>query len=162
MTIKERIEAFVLNQGNQVGAGAELAAILNDIVDSIPGAYTLPPATAETLGGVKVGSGLSVTELGVLSASGGGSQPLIVEGTTSGAAENIFTPASGQPSFNQALNAFRSGIPVILKYSYLNVPVESVIMTYRIDEGGYGIALESFYSDGSDSSAIITIEWPES
>lgn len=31
MTIKERIEAFVLNQGNQVGAGAELAAILKEI-----------------------------------------------------------------------------------------------------------------------------------
>lgn len=34
--------------------------------------YTLPPASASTLGGVKVGSGLSITESGVLSASGGG------------------------------------------------------------------------------------------
>ena len=34
--------------------------------------YTLPPATASTLGGVKVGSGLSVTSDGTLSASGGG------------------------------------------------------------------------------------------
>ena len=35
--------------------------------------YTLPVATAETLGGVKVGDGLSVDANGVLSASGGGS-----------------------------------------------------------------------------------------
>ena len=33
-------------------------------------AYTLPPATASTLGGVKVGTGLSVTEEGTLSAEG--------------------------------------------------------------------------------------------
>lgn len=33
--------------------------------------YTLPPATTDTLGGIKVGAGLSVSE-GVLSAVGGG------------------------------------------------------------------------------------------
>jgi hypothetical protein len=35
--------------------------------------YTLPAATASTLGGIKVGSGLSVTSDGTLSASGGSS-----------------------------------------------------------------------------------------
>ena len=38
-----------------------------------PTAYTLPTASAETKGGVKIGSGLSIDENGVLSASGGGS-----------------------------------------------------------------------------------------
>ena len=33
------------------------------------GSYTLPPATADTLGGIKVGSGLSIND-GVLSADG--------------------------------------------------------------------------------------------
>jgi hypothetical protein len=37
-----------------------------------PSAYTLPPATAGVLGGIKVGSGLSVTLDGTLSATGGG------------------------------------------------------------------------------------------
>jgi len=36
------------------------------------GSYTLPPATAGTLGGIKVGSGLSVLSDGTLSADGGG------------------------------------------------------------------------------------------
>lgn len=36
MTLEEKIDAFVLAQGNQVGAGGELAAILKDIVDAIP------------------------------------------------------------------------------------------------------------------------------
>lgn len=45
----------------------------NDLKDkpSIPAAYELPVASATALGGVKVGSGLSITD-GVLSATGGG------------------------------------------------------------------------------------------
>ena len=45
----------------------------NDLKDkpSIPAAYELPVASAMALGGVKVGSGLSITD-GVLSATGGG------------------------------------------------------------------------------------------
>lgn len=34
--------------------------------------YELPIATAETLGGIKVGAGLAITETGILSATGGG------------------------------------------------------------------------------------------
>ena len=44
-------------------------------IDSIPisgGSYVLPTASASTLGGVKVGTGLSIDGNGVLSASGGG------------------------------------------------------------------------------------------
>lgn len=40
--------------------------------------FTLPTASADTLGGVKVGDGLSITEGGVLSASGGGGGGLVV------------------------------------------------------------------------------------
>ena len=38
------------------------------------GSYTLPIASADTLGGIKVGENLSIDENGVLSASGGGSE----------------------------------------------------------------------------------------
>lgn len=46
----------------------------NDLTNkpSIPGAYTLPIASADTLGGIKVGAGLSISSAGVLSATGGG------------------------------------------------------------------------------------------
>ena len=45
----------------------------NDLsnLPTIPEAYTLPTASATVLGGVKVGSGLKITD-GVLSATGGG------------------------------------------------------------------------------------------
>lgn len=56
---------------NVTGAGATLSALGDDLTLDVPG-YTLPAATATTLGGVVIGSGLSVTSGGVLSASGGG------------------------------------------------------------------------------------------
>ena len=46
---------------------SEVSAVEN----KIPAAYELPTASATTLGGVKVGSGLSITN-GVLAATGGG------------------------------------------------------------------------------------------
>lgn len=56
--------------------------------------YTLPTATASTLGGVKVGSGLSISN-GVLSASGGSDLNIAVGRVASGASGTItlgFTP----------------------------------------------------------------------
>ena len=47
-------------------------AVLRSLLINLEGAE-LPVATADTLGGIKVGSGLSITEEGVLSSSGGGS-----------------------------------------------------------------------------------------
>ena len=46
----------------------------NDLKDkpSIPSAYTLPIASTDTLGGIKVGGGLTINGAGVLSATGGG------------------------------------------------------------------------------------------
>lgn len=49
------------------------------------GSYTLPAATVDTLGGVKVGSGLSVEADGTLSAMGGG---ITVDSALSGFSEN--------------------------------------------------------------------------
>lgn len=46
--------------------------VLRSMLGSGGGSYTLPVASADTLGGVKVGEGLSITN-GVLSASGTGS-----------------------------------------------------------------------------------------
>lgn len=46
----------------------------NDLTDkpSIPSSYTLPIASTDTLGGIKVGGGLTINSSGVLSATGGG------------------------------------------------------------------------------------------
>lgn len=44
--------------------------------------YTLPPASATTLGGVKIGSGISVTADGVISAEGGGGSSYVLPAAT--------------------------------------------------------------------------------
>ena len=64
------------------------------------GAYTLPPATASTLGGVKVGSGLSVASDGTLSASGGGGtvDPWFDPGIRVGPVDNTMQVAGTQES----------------------------------------------------------------
>lgn len=44
--------------------------------------YTLPPASATTLGGVKIGSGINVTADGVISADGGGGSSYVLPAAT--------------------------------------------------------------------------------
>ncbi len=55
--------------------GVEVGVLTSNgdkLIVPAPTPYALPPATATTLGGIIVGSGLSVTTDGTLSASGGG------------------------------------------------------------------------------------------
>lgn len=52
--------------------GVQFAGIGLDTGGGGGGSYVLPPATANRLGGVKVGSGLEVDEDGTLSTTGGG------------------------------------------------------------------------------------------
>lgn len=85
MTIKEKIDAYVLAQGNQVGAGAEFASLLKEIVDSIPG---------------------------------GGSEPLILEGTIR---EGGFSPAPGFPTKQQIIDAYTEGNLIYQKVRYDDV-----------------------------------------
>ena len=67
---------FMAHGGNELVIGGKLTILPGAVVEGLEGGgsggegYTLPPATASTLGGIKVGSGLSVTQDGVLSADG--------------------------------------------------------------------------------------------
>ncbi len=68
----------------------------NDLTNkpTIPPAYTLPTASSTVLGGIKVGSGLTISGSGVLSATGGGGSPLAVSlidasNTVSGTVTNV-------------------------------------------------------------------------
>ena len=66
---------YFAHGGNELVIGGKLTFLDGAEVDNFPGesggggSYTLPTASASTLGGVKVGSGLTITE-GVLSADG--------------------------------------------------------------------------------------------
>ena len=66
---------FFAHGGNELVIGGKLTFLEGAEVENFPGeggggdSYTLPTASADTLGGVKVGSGLTITD-GVLSADG--------------------------------------------------------------------------------------------
>lgn len=55
-----------------VGAGGLTIARTDDSTITFTGSYTLPTATGSVLGGIKIGSGLSIDGNGVVSATGGG------------------------------------------------------------------------------------------
>lgn len=92
--------------------------------------YTLPAATADTLGGVKVGAGLAVTD-GVLSATGGGTADAV-------AWENV----TGKPDV-----ALKSDIVGIYKYkgsvaAFSNLPAQdnSVGDVWNVEATGMNYA----------------------
>jgi len=60
------------------GAGVTVSTASSSITIAAAGSYALPTASSSVLGGVKIGSGLTITD-GVLAATGGGS---IVEATS--------------------------------------------------------------------------------
>ena len=62
--------------------GVQFAGANFDSGGSGGSSYVLPAATSDTLGGVKIGTGLSVTKDGTLSASGGGGGGTISYSTT--------------------------------------------------------------------------------
>ena len=63
---------------------------------TVPSSYTLPTASAETLGGVKIGSGITITDgvISVTGGSGGGSELTFASGETDVTLPG--TPSNGQ------------------------------------------------------------------
>lgn len=112
----------------------------NNLTDkpTIPEPYTLPTASDEVLGGVKVGDNLSIDENGVLSASGGGGGdvPIYYWNRTNNADSKAF--------LTTLVNKYRNGEPFILftKYldtgNYMNVMNPCIIsLAQNINGDGY-------------------------
>lgn len=93
----------------------------------------LPVASADTLGGVKVGEGLSITDAGVLSASGGN---FIVNVTKTGSTWN----SSATPS--EIIAAINNGTPVFI---YVN-------------KSTYGISQATIFKAGNDGDGGLSVD----
>lgn len=61
------VAVTTITGGHEVTITDKTGAHSFDVMDGSDATYTLPPATASTLGGVKVGSGLAIDANGVLS-----------------------------------------------------------------------------------------------
>lgn len=97
---------FFAHGGNELIIGGKLTFLDGAEVENFPGEgggggdYTLPTASASTLGGVKVGSGLTITD-GVLSADG-------ITPAAYQADSEASTIAALKESFNALLAALRT------------------------------------------------------
>ena len=100
---------FFAHGGSELVIGGKLTFLEGAEVENFPGGgggggggeYTLPAATATTLGGVKVGNGLSINEEGVLSADG-------ITPAAAQADSEATTIASLKEDFNTLLAALRT------------------------------------------------------
>ena len=96
---------FMAHGGNELVIGGKLTILPGAVVERLDGGggsgYTLPAATASTLGGIKVGSGLSITAEGVLSADG-------ITPAAAQADSEATTIATLKADFNALLAALRT------------------------------------------------------
>lgn len=82
--------------------------------------YTLPPASATTLGGVKIGSGINVTADGVISANGGSGAPYELPAATADTlggikvGDNLTITQDGKLSANSGAYELPVATPAIL------------------------------------------------
>ena len=96
---------FMAHGGNELVIGGKLTVLPGAVVEGLDGGggsgYTLPAATASTLGGIKVGNGLSITAEGVLSADG-------ITPAAAQADSEATTIATLKADFNALLAALRT------------------------------------------------------
>lgn len=99
----------VLSDNNYTTAEKEKLAGLNN--------YTLPEASANTLGGVKVGAGLEINS-GVLSATGGGMADSVDWSNVQNKPTKVsdFTNDSGFQTASDVQSAINSAVSSVLKY----------------------------------------------
>ena len=69
--LNTKFDGKVDKDGNKVLSDVNFTTAYESKLNSLKN-YTLPTASAETLGGIKVGAGLQISEQGTLSATGGG------------------------------------------------------------------------------------------
>ena len=80
-------------------------------------------------------------------------QPLIVEGSVD-PNDYYFTPLDGQPSYEEAEQAFMEGIPVILKF-VSGAPNTVLIINHCDDGGSYGITLTGLFFDVNNNPSWV-------
>ena len=89
------IDNLQMNKQNKLTAGSGITIDADNVISATGGVVDLPIASSTTLGGIKVGENLTISEDGTLSATAGGT------GDVSAAGDNTFT---GENTFNGAVN----------------------------------------------------------
>lgn len=133
------------------------------------GSYTLPVASANTLGGVKVGSGLSIDNNGVLSAAGGGGGTVTKVALTMPTPFEVSgSPVTGDGTLSVSLkNTYK--IPTTqewelvdnAKHSHLNKPILDGIDRNKVaawDAAASGVADLDVSIGGTNAAPTVQVE----
>lgn len=92
------IDNLQMNKQDKLTAGTGITIDADNVISATGGVVDLPIASSTTLGGIKVGKNLTISEDGTLSAAGGGGGGT---GDVSAAGDNTFT---GENTFNGVVN----------------------------------------------------------
>lgn len=128
--------------------------------------YVLPKATAETLGGVIVGAGLTITESGILSATGGGvadsvnwsgvqDTPTTLEGygiTDANISDGVITLGSNTITPVVAIQV--NGQPQSVSGGTVNVPVPTKTSQLENDSGFLSAVPAEYVTESELSNAL--------
>lgn len=93
------IDNLQMHKQDKLTAGTGITIDADNVISATGGVVDLPIASSTTLGGIKVGKNLTISEDGTLSATGGGGGG--GTGDVSAAGDNTFT---GENTFNGAVN----------------------------------------------------------
>ena len=104
--------------------------------DTAGGGYTLPTASATTLGGIKIGSGLSIDGNGVVTASGGG-----------GGSQNVFSTIAVSGQSNVVADSTSDTLSLVAGSN----------MTITTNESGDSITFASTGGGGGSQNVFSTI-----
>lgn len=149
MTQKATTDALALKADSSSLAAVATTGDYGDLLNT-PSPYTLPAATANDLGGIKVGTGLSIDANGVLSATGT-TLPLY---TALG--ENTDGPITQQTA-RRAIYADSGKTKVVIRgqnaSTDISTPSESAHVGYlATGNGSFGVALGAYTRAGSSSN----------
>ena len=127
------------------------------LADNISGGGSIPIASADTLGGIKVGENLSITEGGVLSASGCGGGGALVCNVTFDEVAYSYTL---DKTAGEILTAFQNGYSVWCKTDYGDDGYTlSIVGEYGEDDQGHYFFAESertYYADTENDYPVAT------
>lgn len=120
------VNAFVKKDGNKVLSDNNYTTAEKNKLAGLNN-YTLPTASASTLGGVKVGAGLEINE-GVLSATGGGTADAVDWANVQNKPTKVsqFTNDSGFQTASDVQGAISTATEGLATESYVNSKVSSV------------------------------------
>ena len=130
--------------GSDQPASQTIEGMILRLIDNIDqgGGGSIPIASADTLGGIKVGENLSITEGGVLSASGGGGGGLVCNVTIGVDETRTLDKTAGE-----IFSACESGQFVWTKTMIGDEYTYSFLMEYGVDDqGNYFVGVSSGFT----------------